>query len=199
MATFFENNYPRLTKNDTYSILARYPVLPSVPNHAPWFPTTSQAYGDATFICPQTNVLNYLSRRTYSSPSTNSPLYAYRFNVQDERNIATGMGVPHLFDAAAIFGPDNISGDVAHSYRTYNKEVVPRVMAYYISFARALDPNRYRLLGTPKWETWDSGQIGDMKRMLFETGNTQMELLSEEEKDRCRFWEVLGRERMEQR
>ncbi|KAK3994922.1 lipase 1 [Cladorrhinum sp. PSN332] len=198
MATFFGNNYPLLTQSDIESIFSRYPQLPSVPAHFTWFPTTSQAYGDATFICPQTNVLNSLSR---SQSSSNSSLYAYRFNVHDDENKAAGLGVPHLFDAAAIFGPDNVEG-AGHkaSYKTYNAKVVERMMAYYISFVRALDPNRYRLSGTPEWETWNGGPTADEKRrMLFETDDTGMELVSEEEKGRCRFWEGLGKGRMEQR
>ncbi|KAK4230762.1 Alpha/Beta hydrolase protein [Podospora fimiseda] len=199
MTTFFGNNYPLLTQIDLESIFSRYPQLPSVPNHQTWFPTTSQAYGDATFICPQTNVLNSLSLHSTYPPS-NSSLYAYRFNVHDDQNQAAGLGVPHLFDAGAIFGPDNVVGGNNESYKTYNKGVVEIMMGYYISFARSLDPNKYKLPGAPEWETWNSGATTDeMKRMLFETDNTEMELVSEEEKGRCRFWESLGRDKMEQR
>ncbi|KAK4170113.1 lipase 1 [Cladorrhinum sp. PSN259] len=217
MGTFFENNYPLLTQDDIESIFARYPQLPMVPNHATWFPTTSQAYGDATFICPQTNVLNSLSgprhhlssssswsNKTNTTTTISSSLYAYRYNVHDKQNMADGLGVPHLFDAAAIFGPDNISGGHTDSYKTYNKDVVSRVMSYYISFVRTLDPNPLRLRGTPEWETWrgnddSSKDYGEMRRMLFETDDTKMESVSKEEEGRCRFWEGLGRGRMEQR
>ena len=181
VATFLANNYPGLTRSDTDDVLARYPKLPPLPRHDAWFPTASQAYGEATFICPQTNLLDALHassrrrrrRRSSSSSSRNATatatatarpaarLFAYRYNVHDDENAALGLGVPHLFDAAAIFGPDSIRGGggtgrslARASYWTYNAPVVPLMMGYWISFVRALDPNPHRLPGSPAWAEW---------------------------------------------
>ncbi|KAK4240662.1 Alpha/Beta hydrolase protein [Achaetomium macrosporum] len=204
IATFFLNNFPLLTPNDTTAILAHYPQqLPPLPQHQPWFPTASRAYGEATFICPQHNVLTYLRRH-----STNKTrLYTYRYNVHDDENLAAGLGVPHLFDAAAIFGPDNIGGAAGASYWTYNAPVVPLMMGYWISFVRGLDPNLYDLMPTgggrgaqrPVWERWD-GLGGDRKRLVVETGGAAtMEGTPSDESQRCAFWLALGRGRMEQK
>lgn len=74
------------------------------------------------------------------------------------------------------------------------------MMAWYISFVRALDPNTYRLPesqgGGPAWMTWGD----ENKRMLIETeGGSRMERVGEEEAGRCRFWLGLGRGVLRQR
>jgi len=183
VAAFLANNYPKLTSSDTSAILARYSdPLPPLPQHAPWFPAASLAYGEATFVCPSVNVLNFLH--------PNTTRFAYRYNVQDHENAAAGLGVPHLFEAAAIFGPDNIGGHARQSYRSYNAPVVSVVMAYWISFVRSLDPNPYRERNSPLWGGWRGP--GREQRLVLETGDVRMESIDEEEKERCAFWLALG-------
>ncbi|KAK3949756.1 Alpha/Beta hydrolase protein [Pseudoneurospora amorphoporcata] len=207
---FLTTNYPHLTPSDLASILSLYPQLPPLPNRNPWYPTTSLAYGEATFICPSNNFLNASVSSFSSSDLSNQEgkvkpkAFAYRFNVHDHTLQAAGLGVPHLFDAAAIFGPDNISGFGAgegSSYKTYNKPVVSMFMAYWVSFVRTLDPNMFGEKGSPQWEAWDSRVDGDgnksRKRLLVELASTRMEEVGDGESDRCRFWEALG-DRLEQ-
>jgi carboxylesterase type B len=210
VANFLANNYPHLTSNDTDAILARYPKLRPLPAHKAWFPTASQAYGEATFICPQTNILNLLLQpQSQLLRRKNRPLFAYRYNVHADENLVAGLGVPHLFDAAAIFGPDNIGGGggARESYKSYNAPVVPLVMGYYTSFARSLDPNRYRAPGSQEWPSvWEDGGGGEgggdgaMRRVVFETGGeVRVESVPAEERQRCQFWmDGLG-DRLEQR
>lgn len=83
-------------------------------------------------------------------------IFAYRYDVHDAENTAAGLGVPHIFEAAAIFGPGvgGVGTAAAAGYGTYNAPVVPVVMDYWISFVRALDPNVYRNAGAPRWEAW---------------------------------------------
>jgi carboxylesterase type B len=60
--------------------------------------------------------------------TTVSTIFAYRYNVRDEPHAASGLGVPHLFEAAAVFGPGSLpQRDVAASYYSYNAPVVPLV------------------------------------------------------------------------
>ncbi|KAM7185444.1 alpha/beta-hydrolase [Rhypophila sp. PSN 637] len=255
VANFFANNYPNLSPRETDLILKMYPKLDALPRHAEWYPTTSRAYGEATFICPNVNIMNVLSGATSSlvegkdrrrrtphehsqtplRPSTDGVsegnntsllssqtavnprrLFAYRYNVQDDDNLAWGLGVPHIFDAPAIFGPGNCP--TPRSYWTYNAPIVPVFMSYHISFVRSLDPNTYRELGSPVWETWgggrgdlvsgghghddvykdedrrDTSEVGKptMRRLVVETGNTRMEQVSGDELRRCEFWLGLG-------
>jgi hypothetical protein len=102
--------------------------------------------------------------------------------------------VPHIFDAAAIFGPDNIAGGARASYKSYNAPVVPLMMAYFTSFVRTLDPNTLRMPGSMEWQGWGS----DMRRMLVETEGASMENTPGEERERCAFWLGLG-ERLQQK
>jgi len=199
-----------LTDNDTALILDRYPLQPAVPRHQAWFPAASLAYGEATFICPTVNVLAAISAAhgNASSPPTtaaNPPrIFSYRYNVQDAENTADGVGVLHLFEAAAVFGPTSI-GPVRLSYLTYNAAIVPVVMDYWISFVRALDPNVYRNAGAPLWEAWGGAngttspgsrrrrEVRDSwRRLVIETGVTRMENMPADQLDRCDFWESLG-------
>lgn len=208
MATFFRDNYPYLTTDDTQAILAHYPkVVPALPFHNAWFPTNSLAYGEATFICPSLNLLAHIAAAsTPSNNSSSSQIFAYRYAVRDNVNLAAGLGTPHIFEAAAVFGPKNLPpADVAASYFTYNAPVVPVVMAYWISFVRALDPSVYRVQGAPEWGCWDAEGEGEGgnggrggRRLKIETGDTCMETVGEAGAERCVFWEGLAR-RMRQR
>lgn len=225
LTNFFRNNYPLLTANDTASILSHYPLLPPLPAHNAWFPTASRAYGEATFICPQHNILTYLHSRSGPGSASkhnnnnnnnwnnwnNSKLYAYRYNVHDDGNAAQGLGVPHVFDAPAIFGPDALGpgggGAAFASYKTYNARVVPLVGGYWLSFVRALDPNAYRMAGAPRWGEWGGGggeeeeerEKEEKGRLVVETEGARMEGVDGAEEERCAFWAGLGRGRMEQR
>ncbi|KAK1757682.1 Alpha/Beta hydrolase protein [Echria macrotheca] len=207
ITTFLSNNYPHLTSNHTTAILSRYaplPISPSSPTnqHAPYFKSASQIYGDATFSCPNINILLFLPPHT--------PKYVYRYNVYDKENDAAGWGVPHLFEAAAVFGPDSIAGHARRSYYGYNKPMVALVMGYFVGFVRGLDPNSGGLVGEkeekgerPVWERWDGDRDrdrdGKKQRLLLELGTSRMEVVGEEEMGRCEFWRGLGEDVMEQR
>jgi acetylcholinesterase len=201
---FMQDNYPLLTDADTAAILDRYPKLPPVPDHGSWFPTLSEAYGEATFTCPAINMLTMFANRNRKSNDSSSTAtgtgynssqaaaaWSYRYDVQDADLLAAGMGTPHLFEAAAIFGSDNIQGAAA-SYYTYNAPIVPVVMDYWISFVRSLDPNAHRDGQAPVWEPWSSGGAGGGgtggQRLLMRTGNLTMETIPADQMARCQFW-----------
>lgn len=74
------------------------------------------------------------------------------------------------------------------SYKTYNADVVPLVMNYFLSFARSLDPNIHKLEMAPEWKRW--GQ--DRQRMVLQTGNSTMEQTVKGELERCEFWKDMG-------
>ena len=194
MVNFFYNNYPKLTANDTDTIVAMYPQMPPLPQHQAWFPSTSMAYGEATFICPTVNILNAVQAGGGGSGAPG--IYSYRYNVQDDQLNADGLGVVHTFEAAAVFGPDNVGGIALPSYYTYNAPIIPVVMNYVISFVRTLDPNPYRAPGAPVWEPWASGQ--GMGRLLFETNNSRMEVTPQDQLARCEFWLGVGMATAEQ-
>ncbi|KAL0939023.1 triacylglycerol lipase [Colletotrichum truncatum] len=180
---FMTDNYPTLTQNQTSIMLEKYPLLPPLPNHNAWFPSTSQAYGETTFICPSNNIMN-----AYAAANLSSTTWSYRFNVQDDTNTAFGLGVPHVFEAPAIFGID--SCPTPDSFRTYNRPMIPLVMNYWISFIRTLNPNTHRLENAPEWVTW--GSAAKQSRYVFELNNNRMEDVDDGQKDRCEFWRGIA-------
>lgn len=191
---FLKINYPNLDSSDTKEIMALYPQEPPRPRHAKWYPSASRAYGEATFICPSNNLLNFFQRaatQNENPPSSSSSLesssiWGYRYNMQDHASNEMGLGVPHVFEAPAVMGPGMLPPyAVPPSYWTYNADMVPLMMKYWISFARTLDPNTYRHEGAPKWENWGDGQ----RRMLMQLGNSTMETVDKKQQRRCEVWQ----------
>ncbi|KAM0509494.1 hypothetical protein ACHAPB_001247 [Verticillium nonalfalfae] len=184
--SYLLDQYPHLNATHQDTLASLYPRQAPLPNHAPYFPSLSRAYGEATFSCPSASLLT-----AYSASS--SPTWGYRFAVPDADNMAAGLGIPHVFDAPAVLGPGMLP--TAASYYTYNAPVVPLVMTYFASFVRALDPNRYRAEGAPAWETW--GANGS--RVVFE-GEGRMNVENAADNgmgERCAFWDRVA-ETMEQ-
>lgn len=142
------------------------------------------------------------SRSPPKQTPDDAPIWAYRYNVQDEGNLAAGLGVPHIFEAAAIFGPRNVPG-AAPSYFGVNAPIIPQVQDRWLNFVRFLDPNgaasadHLRSPLEPKWEVWRPAAEGignissSMRRLVFETGNITMED-TDQERYRCSYWSYLG-------
>ncbi|KAF4632485.1 hypothetical protein G7Y89_g5636 [Cudoniella acicularis] len=184
VATFFQNNYPNLTDSDAEAINAEYPLMPPLPKHAAYFPSASAAYGESTFTCPG----NYISQAF--SAANEYRVWNYRYNVLQANNVQGGLGVPHTFESPAIFGLGNANDNVNSSYKTYNSEIIPVVMNYWISFVRGLNPNSYKYSSAPKWDALDDGRNGS-RRLLLQTNATQMEEIPQDEAERCDFWRTL--------
>lgn len=184
VASFFTDNYPQLSANDTNAINTLYPLTDPLPRHNPFYPSASAAYGDTTFTCPG----NFIST-IFSHAVCGSTVWNYRYNVLDPSNVAAGIGVPHTFETAAIFGPGLAGGNgVGNSYTTTNAGIVPIVMNYFTSFVRKLDPNVFRFKGAPTWENWGN----DQRRIVLQTNQTAMETVPDEQKARCQFWWGIG-------
>lgn len=195
MAEFFQNNYPLLTADDTAAIQRLYPLMPPLPQHNAWFPSSSMAYGEATFVCP---AISLFSAYTQASPggTAASSMWMYRYNVIDNDNVAAGVGVPHLWESYAVFGPTNLgSSDVPESYLTYNAPIVPVVMDYFLSFVQTRDPNPLRVPGAPLWESWGTplpAGSGNGSRIVLETNKVRMEPVEAAQAARCQFWAGLA-------
>lgn len=190
VATFMTKNYPRLTANDTDAINAQYPLMSPLPKHNPYFPSAAAAYGEATFICPGNFICN--SFATHVSPNK---VWNYRYNVNSTYFDDAGLGVVHTIETQAVFGPGNVgetsAADIQSGITTVNKNIVPVVMNYWISFVRALDPNTYRFASAPDWRHFGNGWNGG-RRLRFETNATEMELMPQDQVERCEFWKDLA-------
>ncbi|KAM3086047.1 hypothetical protein ACMFMG_003096 [Clarireedia jacksonii] len=162
LAMFFKNNYPQLTSADTDAINAEYPLMPALPKHAAYFPSASAAYGETTFTCP--GIFMSLALAQYNDPYQ---VWNYRYNVLDTRNVAGGVGVPHTFELPAIFGLGNANDNPVSSYSTYNSEIVPVVMQYWISFVKELSPNPSKDTSAPRWESMGAGDGSSLRRLVL--------------------------------
>lgn len=178
VSTFLKNNYPHLTPDQLEAINHAYPTTEPVPQHAAYFPSASAAYGDAAFICPSTFMADALMRST-------GQVWDYVFNVHDPTMDSIGLGVRHMLETEAIFGV-GYGGVHYDAYADGNADIVPMTMDYFISFVRALDPNVFRKPGTPEWKRWGQGE-----RLVLQH-ESQMEMVSQEFRDRCDLWRSLG-------
>lgn len=182
---FMRANYPRLDDSQLDSIADLYPLMDPLPGHNAYFPSASAAYGDSTFTCPGNMIAQTVAHYLGFNKAWN-----YRFNVQDPDTIAAGLGVPHVFENSAIFGPGN-AGGVPSSFYTTNAGIVPVTMSYFLSFVRFLDPNTARLPGTPYWEPWGrGGEHG--QRLKLQTNETEMENVPAGFVDKCDLWKKLA-------
>jgi acetylcholinesterase len=185
---FILDNYPQLTLADLLIIKELYPhpATPPFPQHAAYFPSAEKAYGEATFICPGIEITSAVARYTSSSQSWN-----YRYNVHDASLVQQGLGVPHVSEKPAIFGPGNAGAcQNPCSYEKYNAPIVPVVMDYWISFILSLNPNTYKNPTAPEWLPWgDKGA----QRLKIQLNETEMEAMPGDEFARCEFWKGIAR------
>jgi acetylcholinesterase len=195
LISFLRINYPKLPPWKVDEIIDLYPLEPRLSNRGAWFPSSSHAYGDATFVCPTNNILEAYASPNTSSPSANRPpvdspsLWSYRYNVVDRIHAANGLGVPHVFEAPAVFGPGMLPPQaVAPSYWSYNAPAVPQVMNYWLSFARSLNPNTFKRNVDPVWEPWGM----DRQRLVINLVGSLMESTPDEEMGRCDYWRRLA-------
>ncbi|KAL6797813.1 Alpha/Beta hydrolase protein [Trichoderma sp. SZMC 28013] len=174
--TFFLNNYPRLSSQNTSAIIQQYPqnIEPPFNNHAAWFPAAELAYGDVLVTCHGLNFGKYFIQ-------AGQPIWTYRFNVLTQNNIASGVGVPHGFDLNAVFGG---------GYDNSDQTNVARLQGYYISFVRSLNPNTFAFSGSTSWPQWN-GQAGG-QRLVINNNNTVVESVPQAQISRCAFWESLA-------
>lgn len=196
VSTFLKANCPALTETDLVTANELYPLMPPLPLHAAYFPSASAAYGETTFVCA-----GILMSESVASQTSGQKSWNYRFNVATTENLAAGLGVPHTFDSAAIFGPE-YNGPIVDgstlSYETYNAEIVPVLMDYYLSFVRTLDPNTLKDDSAPVWEPFfvssasaganSTGSDVAEQRLLVETNGTRMEAVPSDQEQRCDFW-----------
>jgi carboxylesterase type B len=166
--------------------------MPPLPDHAAYFPSASAAYGEATFTCPGLLISN-----SFATDVSPYKVWNYRYNVHTAAFDALGLGVPHTFETAAIFGPGNVGDtaaqDLQNGYTTYNAGIVPIVMNYWISFVRDLSPNRYKYASAPHWESFGDGRNGG-RRIVLQSNGTEsvMEVVPATQVDRCAFWKGLS-------
>ncbi|KAI1504016.1 Alpha/Beta hydrolase protein [Biscogniauxia marginata] len=187
--SFLKSQFPFLTLEQLGRINDLYPnTNDSCPNTGCYWRQVSDAYGDMRYMCPGIFVSSAMAN--YSTTGA----YNYRYNVEDPAQVAAGYGVPHTVELNAIWGPENVGprGSPPASYYPdgVNAAVIPVIRAYWISFIRTFDPNKYRYPDAARWEVWSPKS---QDRLLFETGgNTTMESVDQTTRNRCEYFASIG-------
>lgn len=181
---FLLDQYPTLTPEQLGEINKLYPnPNKTCPSPGCYWRQVSNGYQEARYTCPalfmNSAIARYGERRSY----------AYLWNVEDPGQIASGLGVPHTVEVKAMFAPGYPKTPPSYEKGGINAKAVPVLQAYWASFIRTLDPNKYRLEGTAKWEQWNSKSA---QRLVFGTrGTTKMASIGEL-KTRCEYWQKNG-------
>ncbi|KAJ3473977.1 hypothetical protein NLG97_g10048 [Lecanicillium saksenae] len=183
---FMRANYPRLKQWQLDIVSTLYPKMDPLPRHEAYFPSASAAYGDCTFTCVGNTIADAVSLFVGREKAWN-----YHYNTADPDQVAQGLGVPHVAEIGAIFGPDNVQGQGAKSLSNINAAIIPVVRGYVTSFIRFLDPNTSRHPGSPIWQNWGAF-AGAGQRMRLQTNNSAMETVPFDLVAKCQMWKVLA-------
>ncbi|KAK6581002.1 hypothetical protein PZA11_006490 [Diplocarpon coronariae] len=108
--------------------------------------------------------------------------YHYRYNLLDNAPggmAEKGLFTPHTSELYTIWGANNTDGGDPKCFGTQAvsgdcAQAIKMVQAYWTSFIRTLNPNTYRLPGTPEWGTWT---IASPKRIVLDNANATMEVM----------------------
>lgn len=186
--SFLRANYPRLQQWQLDLVSTLYPKTDPFPQHAAYFGSAAAAYGDSTFTCAGNTIADAISLFVGREQSWN-----YHYDTEDPDYVALGVGVSHVSEIGAVFGPDNVQGQAAPALRTSNAAIVPVIMSYFTSFVRFLDPNAGRDAASPRWENWRSFTGGVGQRMRLQTNNSSMETVPFDLTEKCAMWKFLAR------
>jgi len=172
------NNRSLSLLNTTYLLTQQ----PTFPRAGPLWRQLANAHGDFRAHCVTARLQNAMARDGVKT-------FNYRYAVLDPEQERLGFGAYHTVELNGVFGPNNTDGNPPKSYRTTNAGIVPITMAYWTSFVRALDPNEFKLPGTPDWTAW-AGPEG-RQRLRFQTNNTAMETMNETQTANCEMLDAM--------
>lgn len=189
VSEFIQANVPSLTEANLTTINQFYLLMAAQqPFHKAFFPSAAAAFGEATFICPGLTIS--------SAVGASNQVWNYRFDQSSLALRLAGYGVLHAFDTGAIFGPNAgpmagllgivENGLVFSSFAKENANVVPIMMNYAISFVRTQDPNTYKSVFAPNWQTYNNN--GGKQRIVVRNSGVIYEDVPAAQQTRCAFW-----------
>ncbi|KAK3950103.1 Alpha/Beta hydrolase protein [Pseudoneurospora amorphoporcata] len=199
---FIKDNFPAITlaQLDTLNKLYPNPHASTCPSMGCWRGQAGNVYGEMRYMCPGLYLNDAFDNyNDHYQKGTSS--WAYRWNVEDKDQMAAGLGVPHIVELNALFGPTNMyyTGQVPKSYwpGMTNAAAVQVIQGYWVSFIKTFDPNTLRWGGSAEWKAWKSGKGGSERhqRLLFGTGGkTAMEEISRGSglAVRCAYLQSIG-------
>ncbi|KAI1169858.1 vacuolar triacylglycerol lipase [Nemania sp. FL0916] len=195
---FLKSQFPYLTLEQLGQINTLYPNTNASCSGTTgcYFQQTAAAYGEMRYTCPGLYVTSTAAGasgyETSDDDNSRPKVYSYHYDVQDADQLAQGLGVPHTVEVNAIFGPENVPGSPPASYFPggANAAVVPVIQAYWTSFIRSFDPNKYRASGSAHWDSWSDEAKA---RLLFQTGgSTTTETVPADMQTRCAYLQSIG-------
>lgn len=148
----------------------------------PLWRQTANGFTDFRAACITARVQNAQARDGVKT-------FNYNFAVRDEEQERLGFGSYHTVELNAVFGPNNTDGAPPKSYSNENKVIVPITMAYWASFVRSLDPNKFRAAGTPEWKPWTGPDTRE--RLRFQTDKMTMETMPPEQRANCEMVDMM--------
>jgi cholinesterase len=194
--SFLVEQFPNITLTQLASLNAMFPNPNKTCESGTsgcWWQQAANVFDEIQFKCPALYMNSALTRYNISDS------WAYLYNVKDPALVAAGYGVPHTIEVNAVFGPTDIApltpGGVPRSYFPggVNAQTVPIIQAYWSSFIRDLNPNTYRLSGTPEWIPWTTeSKSNALNRLIFETNSTRNEGIDGGLKTRCEFIDSIA-------
>jgi carboxylesterase type B len=186
--SYMLDNYPFLTLELMEQMNAMYPnPNKTCPNQGCFWRQTSNTYQEVRYMCPALAMTSALAEAGVANS------FAYRWNVEDPKQMEQGLGVPHTSEFDAILGPDYVSTP-PESYELggINYLASPVIQQYWTNFIQYYDPNKG---GEPKGNTaeWKAWSNSAQDRLVFQTGGrTEMEPFGDELNKRCAFWAKNG-------
>ncbi|KAK3362348.1 Alpha/Beta hydrolase protein [Lasiosphaeria hispida] len=185
---FIKDQFPYITAKQLEKLNELYPnpAQDLCPQSGCWWRQASNVYGEMRYMCPGFFINTELVRNGVNAS------YSYRWNVEDAKQMADGLGVPHTAEVDALFGPYNVRGPAPGSYypNGTNAHAVPVIQGYWVSFIKTFNPNEYRCCGSAEWKPWTE-KLG--QRLRFDTGGeTSMESLDAGLKGRCEYLDSIA-------
>jgi cholinesterase len=176
---FLAAQFPALTREQLGEIDTLYQnTSVQFPNTGHFWRQAGTAYGEMRYMCPNMFLASAMAR--YKGATG----WNYRYNVEDPMLVERGYGVPHIAEMNAIWGPNIIHGLGWMSYLDLNKQIIPVIRGYWLSFIKTYNPNTLRYPGSPEWEEWSPSL---QRRLVFETNNTRMEVVDPDQQERCSY------------
>ncbi|KAK2073213.1 hypothetical protein P8C59_007509 [Phyllachora maydis] len=177
-------NFPFLTEAMVGRLNGLYPYdPPCFPGAGCWWRQAANVYGETRYLCASLFVAGAMQRAGGRS-------WAYWWDVQDPAQEASGLGVPHTVETAALSG-DGAGAPASYQPGGTNAAAVLAIRAHWASFITTLDPNTDRAPGTAEWTPYDAA--GGMARLHFATGGkTSMVDLEPGLKGRCEYLWSMG-------
>lgn len=180
------DQYPTITPSQFAEINSMYPNPndTACPETGCYWRQTSNTYQEVRYTCPALRINEAMTEAGATS-------YAYLWDVEDPDEMAAGLGVPHTAELEALIGPA-YTDEEPESYKPggINELASPLIQAYYTSFVRTLDPNKFRLEGAAEWKSWKQGPN---RRLRYGTnGTTDMEDIGDDLRKRCDYWIAHG-------